>query len=425
MTADLARPPGAARRLAAASPRTRPRYLARLLVAAGADVTVVMTASADPLRRPRHVRRSDRQPRAHVALGRGRARSCTSTSRTRPMSRSSRPATANMIAKLAHGLADDLLTRDRCSSSSGRSSSRPPCTPACGRTRRRRRTSRRSPRAAFGSSDPSTGAARARRRGRRAASREPEDIVATVRRRAPTVRRRGARPRRTPRRGDRRTRRTSRSTRCGSSATAPAARWASRSPREAAARGADGACSSSGPATSRPPPGVDADRASTTAEEMRDGRPGERRRRRCGRDGRRRRRLPSRADAPPTSSRRSRARRSSRSSRRPTSWRELGERGAPARCSSGSPPRPTTSRPPDARKLDAKGLDLLVANEVGRAGNGFGADTNDATILERDRRDEPLRDLDEARARRRASCDRLPSPRGTPPSVAAVSRAGR
>jgi phosphopantothenoylcysteine decarboxylase/phosphopantothenate--cysteine ligase len=32
-------------------------------------------------------------------------------------------------------------------------------------------------------------------------------------------------------------------------------------------------------------------------------------------------------------------------------------------------------------KLRHKGLDLLVANAVGRAGTGFGADTNDAAIL--------------------------------------------
>jgi phosphopantothenoylcysteine decarboxylase/phosphopantothenate--cysteine ligase len=35
-------------------------------------------------------------------------------------------------------------------------------------------------------------------------------------------------------------------------------------------------------------------------------------------------------------------------------------------------------------KLAAKGLDLLVANVVGRPGTGFGSDTNDAAILSAD-----------------------------------------
>jgi phosphopantothenoylcysteine decarboxylase/phosphopantothenate--cysteine ligase len=43
------------------------------------------------------------------------------------------------------------------------------------------------------------------------------------------------------------------------------------------------------------------------------------------------------------------------------------------------------------RKLAAKGLDLIVVNEVGREGTGFGAETNTAMILARDGRDEPLR----------------------------------
>ena len=43
------------------------------------------------------------------------------------------------------------------------------------------------------------------------------------------------------------------------------------------------------------------------------------------------------------------------------------------------------------RKLRDKGLDLVVVNEVGRDGTGFGADTNHAMILAADGRDEPLR----------------------------------
>jgi phosphopantothenoylcysteine decarboxylase / phosphopantothenate---cysteine ligase len=43
-------------------------------------------------------------------------------------------------------------------------------------------------------------------------------------------------------------------------------------------------------------------------------------------------------------------------------------------------------------KLQRKGADLLVANEVGRDGTGFGADTNRASILAADGDDTPLRD---------------------------------
>jgi phosphopantothenoylcysteine decarboxylase/phosphopantothenate--cysteine ligase len=57
-------------------------------------------------------------------------------------------------------------------------------------------------------------------------------------------------------------------------------------------------------------------------------------------------------------------------------------------------------------KLARKGVDLLVANEVGREGTGFGSQTNRAAILAADGADEPLRDWskDELAA---AICDRL------------------
>ena len=42
-------------------------------------------------------------------------------------------------------------------------------------------------------------------------------------------------------------------------------------------------------------------------------------------------------------------------------------------------------------KLERKNLDLIVVNEVGREGTGFGSDTNDAMILSRSGDDEPLR----------------------------------
>ena len=58
------------------------------------------------------------------------------------------------------------------------------------------------------------------------------------------------------------------------------------------------------------------------------------------------------------------------------------------------------------RKLRAKGVDLLVANEVGREGTGFGSDTNRAAILAADGQDEPLRAWTK-RELAAAICDRL------------------
>jgi phosphopantothenoylcysteine decarboxylase/phosphopantothenate--cysteine ligase len=43
------------------------------------------------------------------------------------------------------------------------------------------------------------------------------------------------------------------------------------------------------------------------------------------------------------------------------------------------------------RKLEEKNVDLVVVNEVGRPGTGFGSVTNDAMIVSRDGHDEPLR----------------------------------
>jgi phosphopantothenoylcysteine decarboxylase/phosphopantothenate--cysteine ligase len=57
-------------------------------------------------------------------------------------------------------------------------------------------------------------------------------------------------------------------------------------------------------------------------------------------------------------------------------------------------------------KLTRKGLDLLVANEVGREGTGFGSDTNRATIVAADGADEPLREWTK-RDLASAICDRL------------------
>ncbi|HJV05167.1 MAG TPA: bifunctional phosphopantothenoylcysteine decarboxylase/phosphopantothenate--cysteine ligase CoaBC [Actinomycetota bacterium] len=57
-------------------------------------------------------------------------------------------------------------------------------------------------------------------------------------------------------------------------------------------------------------------------------------------------------------------------------------------------------------KLRSKHLDVVVVNEVGRPGTGFEADTNRAMILSADGRDEPLREWTKADLAA-AICDRL------------------
>jgi phosphopantothenoylcysteine decarboxylase/phosphopantothenate--cysteine ligase len=57
-------------------------------------------------------------------------------------------------------------------------------------------------------------------------------------------------------------------------------------------------------------------------------------------------------------------------------------------------------------KLRRKGVDLLVANEVGRQGTGFGSDTNRAAILAAEGADEPLREWSKGELAV-AICDRL------------------
>jgi phosphopantothenoylcysteine decarboxylase/phosphopantothenate--cysteine ligase len=57
-------------------------------------------------------------------------------------------------------------------------------------------------------------------------------------------------------------------------------------------------------------------------------------------------------------------------------------------------------------KLERKGVDLLVANEVGREGTGFGSETNRAAIVSRTGEDEVLREWSK-RELAAAICDRL------------------
>jgi phosphopantothenoylcysteine decarboxylase / phosphopantothenate---cysteine ligase len=58
------------------------------------------------------------------------------------------------------------------------------------------------------------------------------------------------------------------------------------------------------------------------------------------------------------------------------------------------------------RKLAEKNLDLLVANEVGRPGTGFGSETNRAAILTASGDDVELRDWTKTELAQ-AICDRL------------------
>lgn len=57
-------------------------------------------------------------------------------------------------------------------------------------------------------------------------------------------------------------------------------------------------------------------------------------------------------------------------------------------------------------KLASKGADVIVANLVGREGTGFGSDTNDAAIVSREGEDEPLRTWTKEELAS-AICDRL------------------
>jgi phosphopantothenoylcysteine decarboxylase/phosphopantothenate--cysteine ligase len=58
------------------------------------------------------------------------------------------------------------------------------------------------------------------------------------------------------------------------------------------------------------------------------------------------------------------------------------------------------------RKLEGKRLDAIVVNEVGREGTGFGSETNDAMIIGKDGDDEPMRTWTK-RELAAAICDRV------------------
>jgi phosphopantothenoylcysteine decarboxylase/phosphopantothenate--cysteine ligase len=89
----------------------------------------------------------------------------------------------------------------------------------------------------------------------------------------------------------------------------------------------------------------------------------------------------------------------------PDILRELGERKQD-RFLIGFAAETTDLQDAGRRKLREKHLDLVVVNRVGREGTGFGSDTNEAMLLTEDGQDEPLRMWTKAELAA-AICDRL------------------
>ena len=364
---------------------------------AGADVTVVMTASADRFVGADTFAALTGKPVHTVAVGAARhgpARRLAHEADVAVVA----PATANVLAKLAHGLADDLLTVDAArgrlpARDRARHAHRDVGAPGDPRQRRDARRAR-----ASGSSGPVSGplAHGDEGMGRLA---EPEDIVAAVEA--------AARARAGPRRD-------------AASSSPPGPTHEPLDPvrfignrssgkmgvalaAEAVARGADVHAGRSGPGIGRAAGRRATSCASTTAEEMRAPSCAEVAGGRRRRDGRRRRRLPSRsAVAEQAQEGVGRARARPRADAR-----------HPARA--GRAPR----RRPVLVGFAAETADLEAAGRQQARGEaprphrrerggrepapGSASDTNDAMILAADGADEPLADVDEARARRARS----------------------
>ncbi len=85
---------------------------------------------------------------------------------------------------------------------------------------------------------------------------------------------------------------------------------------------------------------------------------------------------------------------------------ELGERRRPGQLLVGFAAETTDVVAGGRSKLERKGLDLLVANLVGREGTGFGSETNEAAILAADGSDTPMRTWTK-RELAAALCDRF------------------
>jgi phosphopantothenoylcysteine decarboxylase/phosphopantothenate--cysteine ligase len=91
----------------------------------------------------------------------------------------------------------------------------------------------------------------------------------------------------------------------------------------------------------------------------------------------------------------------------PDILRELGERKG-SRILVGFAAETSDLEAAGRGKLHAKHLDLVVVNEVGREGTGFGSETNVAMILSADGHDEPLRTWTKIELAA-AICDRIAS----------------
>ena len=154
-----------------------------------------------------------------------------------------------------------------------------------------------------------------------------------------------------------------------------------------------------GPGTVAPPAGVDVDPRGHRGGDAR-GRARPRRRRR-DRDGRGRRGLPSEGGRRSQAQEGARGPRARSSSRRRTSCASSrrGRRSGQVLVGFAAETDDVVAAGRD--KLARKGLDLLVANAVGRPATGFGADTNDAAIVAASGEDTPLRTWTKAGACRR------------------------
>jgi phosphopantothenoylcysteine decarboxylase/phosphopantothenate--cysteine ligase len=92
---------------------------------------------------------------------------------------------------------------------------------------------------------------------------------------------------------------------------------------------------------------------------------------------------------------------------------ELGERRRPGQILVGFAAETSDVEAAGRAKLERKRLDLLVANLVGRDGTGFGSSTNEAAILAADGSDTPLRTWTK-RELASVLCDRLAGAIGAP-----------